>query len=208
MWIYEKKLERPICVSCPDVAFAKLVVTQYGGPDGELSASLQYINQRYSMPTCKAKSVLTDIGTEELAHQEMIASLVYKLIEGACPEDFKKAGWGAQWVQHGCGTFWVDAAGVPWSAKYISCLGDPITDLVSNMAAEQRARSTYEHLIAATCDPHVKDMLRFLWEREVVHFQRFGETLNDVEEWMCKCKRVWTGEDAKDTQEAAEAATE
>lgn len=94
MWIYEKKLERPIMVSCPDLAFAKLVITQYGGPDGELSASLQYINQRYSMPTAKAKATLTDIGTEELAHQEMIASLVYKLVEGACPEDFKKAGWG------------------------------------------------------------------------------------------------------------------
>lgn len=193
MWIYQKKMERPICVSCPDVAFAKLVVTQYGGPDGELSASLQYINQRYSMPTNKAKAVLTDIGTEELAHQEMIAALVYKLTCGASPKDYEKAGWGAKWVQHGTGNFWIDAGGVPWAAKYISCNGDPITDLTSNMAAEQRARATYEHLIAATNDERVKETLRFLWEREVVHYQRFGEALNDVEEWMQKCKRVWTG---------------
>lgn len=97
---------------------------------------------------------------------------------------------GDQWAQHGCGTFWVDANGVPWSAKYISCLGDPITDLVSNMAAEQRARSTYEHLIAATCDPHVKDMLRFLWEREVVHFQRFGEAnLTNLSRFLPKINR-------------------
>lgn len=193
MWIYEKKLERPMCVSCPDVAFAKLVLTQYGGPNGELSASLQYINQRYSMPTNKARAVLTDIGTEELAHQEMIATLVYKLTEGASPKDFEAAGWAGKWTQHGCGLFWQDANGVPWSAKYISCLGDPIADLTANLAAEQNARATYEHLIAQTCDPHVKDSLRFLWQREVVHLQRFGEALNDMEEWMCKCKRVWTG---------------
>lgn len=193
MWIYEKKLERPMCVSCPDVAFAKLVITQYGGPDGELSASLRYINQRYSMPTAKAKAVLTDIGTEELAHQEMIATLVYKLTEGASPKDFEAAGWGGQYAQHNHGLFWTDANGVPWSAKYIACLGDPITDLTENLAAEQKARATYEHLISMTCDPRAKDSLRFLWQREIVHLQRFGEALNDMEEWMCKCKRVWTG---------------
>ena len=193
MWIYEKKLEHPVRVSCPDVKFAKMVITQYGGPDGELSASLRYLNQRYSMPTDNAKAVLTDIGTEELAHMEMIAALVYKLVDGACPEDFKAAGWEGQWTQHNHGLFWSDVNGVPWSAKYIACLGDPITDLTEDMAAEQKARTTYEHLIAATCDPLAKDTLRFLWQREVVHFQRFGETLNQIQEWMGQCKHMWMG---------------
>ncbi|CUH97585.1 Protein CotJC [Propionispora sp. 2/2-37] len=193
MWIYEKKMQNTIKVSRPDVCFAKLVITQYGGPDGELSASLRYLNQRYSMPTDTAKATLTDIGTEELAHMEMIAGLVYKLTEGACCEDYEKAGWGGQFVQHDNGLFWSDANGVPWSAKYIACLGDPITDLTEDMAAEQKARSTYEHLIACTDDPCVKETLRFLWQREVVHFQRFGETLNTVQEWMCKKTHVWNG---------------
>lgn len=191
MWIYEKKLEHPVTVSRPDPAFAKLVITQYGGPDGELSASLRYLNQRYSMPFDKAKALLTDIGTEELAHMEMIAALVYKLVQGADCKDYEAAGWGGQYVQHDNGLFWTDANGVPWTAKYIACLGDPITDLTEDMAAEQKARTTYEHLISCTDDPCVKSMLRFLWEREVVHFQRFGEMLNDVNEYMTKCN-VWS----------------
>lgn len=117
----------------------------------------------------------TSVGTEELAHQEMIASLVYKLTCGAGPKEFEKAGWSAKWAQNGPGMFWMDANGVPWIANNVSCVGEPIADLTSNMAAEQRARVTYEHLISQTCDPLVKDMLRFLWQREVVHLQRFGE---------------------------------
>lgn len=198
MWIYEKKLEHPVRVSCPDVKFAKMVITQYGGPDGELSASLRYLNQRYSMPTNGAKALLTDIGTEEMAHMEMIAALVHKLVDGACPEDFKAAGWEGQWTQHNHGLFWTDTNGVPWSAKYIACLGDPITDLVEDMAAEQKARTTYEHLIAATCDPLAKDTLRFLWQREVVHFQRFGETLNEVQCWLGESKHMWMGHRPED----------
>ncbi|MCC5465319.1 manganese catalase family protein [Pelosinus baikalensis] len=192
MWIYEKSLQHPVKVTCPDVGFAKLVVTQYGGPDGELGASLRYLNQRYSMPTNKAIALLTDIGTEELAHMEMIAALVYKLTEGASPKDYEAAGWGGHYVQHNHGLFWTDANGVPWSAQYIACLGDPIADLTEDMAAEQKARVTYEHLIEMTDDPCVKDMLRFLWQREVVHFQRFGECLNDIQEHMGK-KNMWCG---------------
>jgi len=196
MWVYEKKLERPMRVTCPDIKFAKAVITQYGGPDGELSASLRYLNQRYSMPTGEAKALLTDIGTEELAHMEMIATLVYKLTEGADPKDFAEAGWEGQWAQHDHGLFWTDANGVPWSAKYIACLGDPITDLVEDMAAEQKARTTYEHLIQLTDDPLAKDSLRFLWEREVVHFQRFGEMLDTVQEYMGK-NNMWKGYEMK-----------
>jgi spore coat protein JC len=123
---------------------------------------------------------------------EMIAALVYKLVDGADPKEMEAAGWGGQYAQHNHGLFWTDANGIPWSAKYIACLGDPITDLTENMAAEQKARATYEHLIDLTCDPCVKDTLRFLWQREVVHFQRFGECLNDVQEHVCK-KNMWTG---------------
>ncbi|WP_371375300.1 manganese catalase family protein [Sporomusa aerivorans] len=136
MWIYEKKLEHPVRVTCPDVKFAKMVITQYGGPDGELSASLRYLNQRYSMPTDKIKALLTDIGTEELAHMEMIAALVHKLTQGASCEDFKAAGWEGQFIQHDCSLFYADVNGVPWSAKYIAALGDPITDLTEDMAAD------------------------------------------------------------------------
>ncbi len=143
------------------------------------------------------KALLTDIGTEELAHMEMIAAMVYKLTEGACPEDYEKAGWGGQYAQHDHSLFWVDANGVPWAAKYIAALGDPITDLTENMAAEQKARATYEHLIAMTCDPLIKDTLRWLWEREVVHFQRFGEALNDVQQHMCDKQHMWKGHDMK-----------
>lgn len=204
MWVYEKRMQHPIRVCRPDVGFAKLVITQYGGPDGELGASLRYLNQRYSMPTGVAKAVLTDIGTEELAHMEMIAGLVYKLTEGADPKDYDEAGWGGQYVQHDHGLFWTDANGIPWSAKYIACLGDPIADLTEDMAAEQKARVTYEHLITMTDDEKVKDTLRFLWQREVVHYQRFGETLNRVQGYMASSKHIWCGvsrEEDKDEQE-------
>ncbi len=130
----------------------------------------------------------------------MIAALVYKLTYGASFKDYQKAGWDAKWVQHGQGNFWIDAAGVPWAAKYIACNGDPITDLTSNIAAEQRARTTYEHLIAATDDVKAKETLRFLWQREVVHIQRFGEALEDVEEWMQKCRHVWSGTPSEATK--------
>ena len=197
MWIYEKKLEHPVRVTRPNLKYAKMIVAQYGGPDGELSASLRYLNQRYSMPTSAAKALLTDIGTEELAHMEMVAALIYKLVDGLPPEEFMNAGWEGQWVQHDHGLFWTDVNGVPWTAKYIACLGDPITDLTEDMAAEQKARTTYEHLICAIDDPCVNETLRFLWEREVVHFQRFGEMLNTVQAHMCDKNHMWHGHTMK-----------
>lgn len=181
MWVYEKKLEHPVRVSCPDPRFAKCVITQYGGPDGELSASLRYLNQRYTMPTGQAKALLTDIGTEELAHMEIVATLVYKLLDGAPPEVMEREGLGGHYAQHDHALFWQDANGVPWSAKYIATLGDPVADLTEDMAAEQKARATYENLIHLTDDPLAKEVLKFLREREVVHFQRFGEMLNDIQ---------------------------
>ena len=203
MWIYERKLEFPVCVSRPDPKFAKAVITQYGGPDGELGASLRYLNQRYSMPHRSAKAMRTDIGTEELAHMEMIASLGYKLVDGATPEQMEKAGLEGHYAQHNHGLFWQDANGVPWSAKYIACLGDPVADLTEDMAAEQKARATYEHLICLTDDPMAKKVLAWLREREVVHFQRFGECLDLVQKRR-KERQVWTAPEEDSTSETTE----
>ncbi|QGG46868.1 manganese catalase family protein [Heliorestis convoluta] len=154
---------------------------QYGGPDSELAAALRYLTQRYTMPTKKAKGLLTDIGTEEMAHLEVIATLIYKLTKDVPADKMREAGLGAHYAHHDNALFYTDANGVPWTAAYIQSTGDPVTDLHEDMAAEQKARTTYEHLIDLTDDPGVKDALRFLREREVVHFQRFGEALNDVQ---------------------------
>lgn len=180
MWIYEKKLQHPVKIMNKDVKIAKFLITQYGGPDGELSAALRYLNQRYTMPTGKTKALLNDIGTEELAHVEMIATMVYQLLKDATIEELKEAGLGGHYAQHDRALFPVDANGVPFTATYFATLGDPITDLHEDMAAEQKAKATYEHLIALTDDPGLKASLKFLWEREIVHYQRFGEALQDV----------------------------
>jgi len=184
MWIYEKKLEYPVSVSHPDPQMAKFLITQYGGPDGEMSAAIRYLSQRYTMPTGAAKGALTDIGTEELAHLEIIATMVYKLLKGVPAEEMRRQGLGAHWSQHDRAVYPSDASGVPWSAAYIGVTGDPIADLNEDLAAEQKARATYEHLIGLTDDPCLKDGLRFLREREVIHYHRFGETLMRVRDYL------------------------
>ena len=184
MWIYEKKLEYPARVSGPNPRLAKVVITQYGGPDGELAASLRYLTQRYTMPTGRGKAVLTDIGTEELAHMEIVAALVYNLIRNASIAEIKAAGMDDYYADHDKALYFVNAAGAPWTAAYIQSKGDPVTDIHEDMAAEQKARSTYEYLIQLSDDPLVTDTLRFLREREVVHYQRFGELLQHVYEWQ------------------------
>jgi spore coat protein JC len=184
MWIYEKKLEYPVKIKNPNPGMAKLIVTQYGGPDGELGASLRYLSQRFSMITPEARAALNDIGTEELAHLEMVGTMVRQLMEGASIQQIKEAGAEGYYVDHGCGVYPVSASGVPFSASVLQSKGDPITDLYENMAAEQKARSTYEHLINLADDPDVIEPLRFLREREVVHFQRFGEALRIVQDYL------------------------
>lgn len=184
MWVYEKRLEYPVRVERTDLRMAKYLFALYGGPDSELSAAVRYLNQRYTIPTNRAKGLLTDIGTEEMAHWEIIGSMIYKLTQGAPVEELEKAGLGAHFAEHDRALFPHDAAGVPWTAAYIQAHGDPIADLHEDMAAEQKARATYEHLIRMTDDPGIIDTLRFLREREVVHFQRFGEALNYVHEYM------------------------
>jgi spore coat protein JC len=184
MWIYEKKLEHPVHIKCKDLKMAKSLMAQYGGPDGELSASLRYLTQRHTMPTGKTKGLLNDIGTEELAHVEIVCAMVYQLVKDATPEELKAAGMEGYYTEHDKALFPVDANGIPWTAAYIQALGDPVTDLTEDMAAEQKARTTYEHLISLTDDPDVKDPLKFLWAREVIHFQRFGEAIVDVQEYL------------------------
>jgi spore coat protein JC len=177
MWVYQKNLEFPIRIMKPDPRMAMLVITQYGGPDGEIGASLRYLSQRYSMPIGQAKATLNDIGTEELGHFEMVGAMVRQLMEGATPEQIKAAGAGAYYADHGKGVFPLNGSGVPFSAATIQSLGDPISDIYEDLAAEQKARSTYEYLMNMADDPDVIVPLKFLREREVVHFQRFGETL-------------------------------
>ena len=182
MWYYVKTLEYPINLKCNDLNMAKLLITQYGGPDGELGAALRYLNQRYTMPTNKSKGLLTDIGTEEMAHVEMLGTMVYQLMENASIDEIKAAGLAGHYADHGKALFYTDATGNPWTATYIQAKGDVIEDLHEDMAAEQKARKTYEWLINLTDDAEVKKILGFLREREVVHYQRFGEALVNVQE--------------------------
>lgn len=184
MWIYEKKLEYPAKVCRTNPKLAKVVITQYGGPDGELAASLRYLTQRYTMPTGRSKATLNNIGTEELAHLEIVATLVYNLIKDASIEEIKKAGLDGYYAD--LALYFVNGDGVPWVAQYIQSKGDPITDLHENMAAEQKARSTYEYLLQLSDDPGVSETLRFLRQREIVHYQRFGETLEHIYDYFNK----------------------
>lgn len=188
MWLYEKKLEFPIKITKPDPRMAKIILTQYGGADGELAASLRYLSQKFTMPTGAAKGALNDIGTEELAHLEMIGTMCHQLLKGVSCEELIAAGYDPSYVEHGLGVYPANAAGVPFTAAYIQSKGDPVTDLVENMAAEQKAKQTYEYLINMADDPDVIAPLRFLREREIVHFQRFGELLEDIQERNCKKK--------------------
>ncbi len=182
MWYYVKTLQHPINLKSCDLNMAKLIITQYGGPDGELGAALRYLNQRYSMPTNKSKGLLTDIGTEEMGHVEMLGTMVYQLMENASIEQIKVAGLAGHYADHGKALFYTDATGNPWTATYIQAKGDVIADLHEDMAAEQKARATYEWLMNLTDDAEIKKILGFLREREVVHYQRFGEALMDIQD--------------------------
>ena len=187
MWLYQKKLEYPIRIKNPNPKLAKFIISQYGGPDGELAASLRYLSQRFGMPDEKSKAILNDIGTEELAHLEMVGSIVHQLTDGVSVEELERAGLGAYYTDHGVDVYPQSAAGVPFTAAYIAAKGDPVANLQENLAAEQKARATYEKLIdLCSDDPDVVDPLRFLRQREVVHFQRFGEALNGVQEKLAQ----------------------
>lgn len=180
MFVYEKKLQYPVRIKNPNPALAKFVISQYGGPDGELGASLRYLSQRYTMPYPELKGLLTDIGTEELGHLEMVGTIVYQLMRDMKIEDVKKAGLETYFVDHTAGIYPQFASGVPWTAATMQSSGDTIADLTENMAAEQKARKTYDNILRLSDDPDVNDAIRFLREREIVHYQRFGEGLRLV----------------------------
>ena len=180
MWIYEKKLQRPVKIARTDPAMAKIIITQLGGPDGELGASMRYLNQRYAMPNDKVKAALTDIGTEELGHMEMVSSIVHQLPRNLSMSEIEKSGFAPYFVDHTVGVYPVDANGIPFNAATFQSTGDPIADLHEDMAAEQKARKTYDNILNLCDDPDVRDVIKFLREREIVHYQRFGESLEQV----------------------------
>ena len=182
MWQYEKKLQYPVKIKTPNAAIAKVIITQLGGPDGELSASLRYLNQRYSMPYGQVVGTLTDIATEEMAHVEMISAIVYQLTRNLSVEEIKKTGFDTYFVDHTTGIYPIAASGVPFRAEYFAVKGDIIADLNEDLAAEQKARVTYDNILRLIDDPDVCDPIRFLRQRELVHYQRFGEALGIAQE--------------------------
>ena len=177
MWNYEKKLQFPVNIKNPNPKTAKIIISQYGGPDGELGASLRYLSQRFSMPTDMAKGALTDIGTEELAHLEMVGSMVHQLTRNLSMKQIREMGFADYYTDHGVGVYPQSAAGTPWSAATIAVKGDVLADLNEDLAAEQKARATYENLIKLIDDPDVLEPLKFLRAREIVHYQRFGDAM-------------------------------
>mgnify|MGYP002553547787 CR=1 FL=1 len=182
MWIYEKKLEYPVNIKTPNPKLAMAIISQLGGPDGELGASQRYLSQRYAMPYPKVAGLLTDIGTEELAHMEIISAIVYQLTRNISIDEIKKSNFEPYYVDHTTGIYPQAAAGLPFTAKSFQSKGDPITDLFEDMAAEQKARTTYDNLLRLIDDSDVRDPIKFLREREIVHFQRFGEALGIVQD--------------------------
>ena len=184
MWRYEKRLQYPVKISQPNPKMAQFIMSQYGGPDGEMGASMRYLSQRYAMPYDVAKASLTDIGTEELAHLEIVAAIVHQLTRNLTPQEIEDSGFGPYYIDHTTGIWPQAAGGVPFKACEVQAKGDPITDLFEDLAAEQKARSTYDNILRVVKDPEVCDPIRYLRAREVVHFQRFGETLRHVQDQL------------------------
>ena len=182
MWNYEKRLQYPVNITTPNAEIAKIIITQYGGPDGELAASLRYLSQRYTMPYAEVAGLLTDIGTEELAHFELIGAIVYQLTKNLSMEEIEAQGFAPYYVDHTLALWPQAAGGIPFNACEFQSKGDAITDLTEDLAAEQKARTTYDNILRMVKDPEVCDVIKFLRQREIVHFQRFGEALRRVQE--------------------------
>jgi len=182
MWTYEKRLQYPVKITQTNPKIAQIIISQYGGPDGELGASMRYLSQRYTTPYKEVAGLLTDVGTEELAHLEMICAIVYQLTKDLSPEEIQRSGFDKYYVDHTLGVYPQAAGGTAWTATYIQSKGDPITDLHEDLAAEQKARTTYDNILRMVKDPEVCDPIRFLREREIVHYQRFGECLRIIQD--------------------------
>ena len=184
MFIYDKKLQYPVKIDKPNPRLAAIIISQYGGPDGELGASMRYLSQRYSMPFDELQGLLTDIGTEELGHLEMVGAIVHQLTRNLKDSKIEDSGFAPYFVDHTVGVYPASAAGTPWNAAGMQVKGDPMADLVEDLAAEQKARVTYDNILRLSDDPDVIDPIRFLRAREIVHFQRFGEALRIAQERM------------------------
>jgi spore coat protein JC len=182
MWIYEKKLEYPVKIKNPNPQIAQVIISQLGGPDGEMGASMRYLHQRYSCPYGKVTGILTDIGTEELAHLEIVAAILHQLTRNLTPDQIAGTPFATYFVDHTTGVYPVAASGVPFDMKYVGVKGDIITDLHEDLAAEQKARTTYDNILRLVDDPDVRDPIKFLREREIVHYQRFGDALRTVQD--------------------------
>lgn len=182
MFIYDKKLQYPVKIARPNPRLASIIISQYGGPDGELGASLRYLSQRYSMPFDELKGLLTDIGTEELGHLEMIGAIVHQLTRNMKDDQYRDPAFAPYFVDHTAGVYPTAASGFPWTAASMQVKGDPIADLAEDLGAEQKARVTYDNILRLSDDPDVNDVIKFLREREIVHFQRFGEAMQLLRE--------------------------
>ena len=203
MWTYERMLQYPVKIKNPNPSLAKIIISQVGGPDGELGASTRYLQQRYSMPDRKIVGILTDVGTEELGHIEMVSAIIYQLTRNLSEQEIKKSGFDAYFVDHTTGVYPTAASGFPWTAGSIQSTGDPIADLTEDLAAEQKARLTYDNILRLSDDPDVNNVIRFLREREIVHFQRFGECLRLCKEKM-DAKNIYLTNPAFDKQAAVQ----
>ena len=197
MFVYEKKLQFPVKIATPNPKLAAFIISQYGGPDGELGASLRYLSQRYSMPFDELKGLLTDIGVEELGHLEMVGALVHQLTRNLKDSQIQDSAFAPYFVDHTVGVYPQFASGTPWTAATIAVKGDPIADLTEDLAAEQKARVTYDNILRLSDDPDVNNVIKFLREREVVHFQRFGEAIELLREKLNK-KNVYAMNPAMD----------
>lgn len=187
MFIYDRKLQYPVKIKNPNPKLASVIISQLGGPDGETGAALRYLNQRYTMPSAEAIGVLTDIGSEELGHQEMIAAILYQLTKGLSPAEIKAGGFDKYFVDHTLGIYPTSASGMPYTAASMQSKGDTVADLCEDLAAEQKARVTYDNILRMVDDPDVRDPIKFLREREIVHYQRFGDALRlTMDELDCK----------------------
>lgn len=180
MWQYEKKLQYPVKIKTPNPAAAKVIISQFGGPDGELGAAMRYLSQRYVAPCPEVKAILNDVGTEELGHMEMVCAVIYQLTKNITPKEIKASGFDTYFVDHTTGLYPIAASGTPFSAEVFQSTGDPIADLTEDLAAEQKARLSYDNILRLVDDPDVRDVIKFLRAREIVHFQRFGEALRLV----------------------------
>ena len=197
MFVYDKKLQYPVKISQTNPRLASIIISQYGGPDGELGASLRYLSQRYSMPFDELKGLLTDIGTEELGHLEMVGAIVHQLTRNLKDDQIKGSPFEQYFVDHGTGIYPAAAAGTPWSAAMMQVKGDPMADLTEDLAAEQKARVTYDNILRMSDDPDVNDVIKFLRQRELVHFQRFGEGIQLLREKLNQ-KNVYHMNPARD----------